>query len=357
MSFLDYSGTYININDGKYLFYFKNKICKIIPHYFIVSPIYDIGFKKIFFYNDESIDIVQDFMNSILYPVSKSIKRLDYLPKEILSNSHLKHNKGTRIVDNAYLAEIEYGMEEQKYLKKVILVIEKQKTNLGEGFNERCFDYGTGMRNSHDFKETWVVALCLDNSYKPGYDKGASSYVIKELNLDKTQLRKNYVNIHEIYLNKLYNDLEPKSPINGEKIDFAGIEWIKLFCLPLWTKSLQNDDINYIIPYEITFQGSQIKNAITILGTFEDYERAMIKRQLMEEEKKEKEKYDEGFNKGKKQGFAEGAEKGFAEGERKGFVKGNENCILNILRQFYNIYKQTQSAANIEILGKIPYSF
>ena len=78
----------------------------------------------------------------------------------------------------------------------------------------------------------------------------------------------------------------------------------------------------------------------------------------MEEEKKEKEKYDEGFNKGKKQGFAEGAEKGFAEGaekgfaegERKGFVKGNENCILNILRQFYNIYKQTQSAANIEIL-------
>ena len=375
MNFLDYIGQYYNYEEkeDKYTFVFKNNRKKSSKYYSIVPPVYDGGFKKIFFYGDEGIKIVRDFLNALIYPKKKSIISLKYLPKEILNNSNLKYNKGSLIVDNAYLATIEYEDKSgKKYEKNVILDIEMQINNFGEAFNERCFDYGTGLRNHHDYKETWVIALCFDNSKELKYDKGANSYFIKELNLDKTQQRKNYVNIYKIFLNKLYNDPQPRS-INGEEIGIIGREWIKLFCISLWCKSHNDDKINYYIPSEISFIGKEIKNAIEILSCIDIFERKRARLLLIEEEKTLREIYDDGFAKGKEegknegivegmqlgfnQGFDEGMQLGFNQGFDKGMQLGYDNCLIQILDKFFINFKSKQSMDNIEMLGIINYSF
>jgi len=296
-------------------------------------------------------------LNALLYPVSQSIIRLEYLSKEILSNSHIKYNKGTRIVDNAYLALInQYDTYGNIYTKKVILDVEMQKGNFGESFTERCFDYGTGLRNGHNYQETWVIALCFENVKNPSYDKGSNTYITKELNMDKTKVKMNYVKIFEIYLNQLYNTPNPESVISGELIGPKGKEWIKLFCLPLWCMPKEKDDINYCIPNDISFVGKEIQNAIYILSNIDDIERSRTKILLREEQKKLEAEYKKGLQKGKHEGKVEG----FIEGNQKGFTKGKEKgkeeYQIKILDKFFANFKSHGSMDNIELLGMVRLS-
>lgn len=355
MNFLDYIGLYYDYpqDKNKYQFAFRNNSYLLSEYYSIVPPVYDVGFKKIFSYSNEGIKIVADFLNSLLYPVSQSIIRLEYLSKEILSNSHIKYNKGTRIVDNAYLALInQYDTNGNIYTKKVILDVEMQKGNFGDSFNERCFDYGTGLRNGHNFQETWVIALCFEKVKNPSYDKGSNTYITKELNMDKTKVKMNYVKIFEIYLNQLYNTQNPESVISGELIGIKGKEWIKLFCVPLWCTPKEKDDINYCIPHDISFVGKEIQIAIYILSNIDDIERSRTKILLREEQKQLEEEYKKGLQKGKQEGFTEGKLKGFTKGKQEGI----EEYQKKILDKFFANFKSHGSMNNIELLGMVRLS-
>ena len=107
MSFLDYAGDYEEIDDSeKYAFTFKGNISRKFKPYLIVSPVFDVPFKKIFFCNDDGIGILKDFLNSILYPESNSIESLITLPKENLSVSSVKKNKCSLIVDIINLTKV-----------------------------------------------------------------------------------------------------------------------------------------------------------------------------------------------------------------------------------------------------------
>ena len=107
--FLDYSGKFDSIekegeeNNG--IFYFKN-IKQKDEKLYIVPIIYDVSFKKVFYNNNDGAEYLRDFLNSMFYPESKSIMKVEFLPKEILSNSHLVNNKGTKKVDNVCIATI-----------------------------------------------------------------------------------------------------------------------------------------------------------------------------------------------------------------------------------------------------------
>lgn len=363
MNFLDYIGLYYDYpqDKNKYQFAFRNNLFLLSEYYSIVPPVYDVGFKKIFSYSNEGIKIVADFLNALLYPVSQSIIRLEYLSKEILSNSHIKYNKGTRIVDNAYLALInQYDTYGNIYTKKVILDVEMQKGNFGDSFNERCFDYGTGLRNGHNFQETWVIALCFENVKNPSYDKGSNTYITKELNMDKTKVKMNYVKIFEIYLNQLYNTPNPESVISGELIGIKGREWIKLFCVPIWCMPQEKDDINYCIPHDMSFDGKEIQNAIYILSNIDVIERSRTKILLREEQQKLEEEYKKGLQKGKQEGklegFIEGNQKGFTKGKEKGKQEGKEEYQIKILDKFFANFKSHGSMDNIELLGMVRLS-
>ena len=107
--FLDYLGkcelAEKNESEHNRIFTFKNGKINAKIRY-LVPIIYDVSFKKVFYYDEDGAEIVRDFLNSILFPESNSIIEVKFLPKEILSNSHLKNNKGTKKVDNAYIAKI-----------------------------------------------------------------------------------------------------------------------------------------------------------------------------------------------------------------------------------------------------------
>ena len=361
MSFIDYMGVYDeNIEEKiteeereeeslKYLFCFKGKQYKLFTPCFIVPPVYDVSFKNVFFYNELGASIAKDFLNSILYPQTNSIINLEFLPKEILSNSHLKYNKGTRIVDTAYLATIktkDLNNDEENENTKVIIDIEMEKKQLGESITRKCFNYGTGIRNENDFLDTWVIALCFDKSKKPFTDKGSNTYIEKEFNSEKTTNKLGYVKIYEIYLNGMYNGLNKISPINEEKIGIIGQEWIKLFCLSLWCYS--RDDINFCVPSEIKFSGEKIKDAFKILSDIPKSAQLRIKSEL----NYEKEVYEKALDEAAKKGFNEGLK----EGAQRGFNEGIKVSKLKLLDIFFNKFKSNKSIENIEIvIDKISY--
>ena len=125
MSFLDYTGRYdIEKNSDKFSFYFKENKMLRTPYY-IVAPIYDIPFKKVFFYNDLGLGMLRDFLNSLLFPLSNAIIDLVFIPKEILSNSHIMYNKGSLIVDNACIAIIK---DKKSYFNQSGKFCEKETT-------------------------------------------------------------------------------------------------------------------------------------------------------------------------------------------------------------------------------------
>ena len=91
MSFLEYIGKFkVSQGNGLCLFNFLNGVSKSCQPFFIVPPIYDISFKKVFFDDQIGLNLLLDFLNSILFPISNSIKDIQFIQKEILSNSHLK---------------------------------------------------------------------------------------------------------------------------------------------------------------------------------------------------------------------------------------------------------------------------
>ena len=327
MSFLEYIGTFeLSQGNDLCLFNFLNEISKLSKPFYLVPPIYDISFKKVFFNDQIGLQLLLDFLNSILFPESNSIKEIQFIQKEILSDSHLKSNKGTRIVDNACVAILELIEKGEKIYKEIIIDIEMENKKIGNVVTQQCFDYGTCLRNENDFTETWVIALCIEEPKNPVSDKSAKSFVAKKQENNNITQKMDFVKIYEIYLNSVYYKLnEAKSIINGESIQNKGKEWIKLFSLPLWCSSV-GDNINYCIPSDIKFKGKEIRAAIDILGDIQDIEKNRIKIKERSEKQKEKEKYDEGFS----------------------------DCTLRILDSFYEKFHNGKSIENIELIGKVP---
>ena len=65
-------------------------------------------------------------MNSILFPKSKSIKELKFIEKEIPSNSHLKNDEGTLILDDVCIDKIKYLDEGKTKVKDVLIDVEME---------------------------------------------------------------------------------------------------------------------------------------------------------------------------------------------------------------------------------------
>jgi hypothetical protein len=68
------------------------------------------------------MELTKDILNSLLFPDSHSIKKIkSFASKEILSKSNIKNNKGTKKVDNAFVASVE-GQD-----KDIIIYFEIEK--------------------------------------------------------------------------------------------------------------------------------------------------------------------------------------------------------------------------------------
>jgi len=273
MYFLQYTGDYDETNSAVYTFYFEGEIEAERKPLFIIPPIYDVSFKKVFIRDEKGLKILKDFLNSLLFPLSQSIKELRFISKEILSNSHLKQNEGSLFVDNACIAIIKCEVNGEKVEKEVIIDFEMESSYQVDKYTQKFFNYATGLRNQNDFKETWVIALGVNRSKKPQKEYSSKSGITKKYKFDNYENANdlNYVKIYEIYLNDYYSQLDKDiSVFEGEVIQEIGKEWIKLFTIELWAKGA--NEYCYCIPSDLEFKGSYIKKAIDILSDTFGYE-------------------------------------------------------------------------------------
>lgn len=322
MSFLNYLGKYTG--EKLFRFEFKNNIFYDEP-LFIVSPMYDNVFKKIFFQDEQGAILLKDFLNSTLFPQSNKIKSLEFISKTILSKSDLKYNKGSLIVDNACKVKL-HGIKDY-----IILDIEVQISYKQDFQTTKFFDYVAGLRSMNNFMETWVIAFFIDKIKDPYYDKSCYSYIIKNpKESSPSPYDSKSIKIHEIYLNSMMKNISSGEKVftfDNEEMEEKGKEWIKLFSLDLWCNSYYNDLTNYCIPKNVRYKGEYIKKAILIINDFKgiDKLRFKINRHYQEEV----------LNKAIEDGIA---------------IKNMEN-----IDYFFNKYTNGNNLENIEILGKVKY--
>ena len=346
MSFLEYDGTFDIMEDSdNYSFnYFNKNSIESLP-FFIVPPIYDISFKRAFFYNSDALSIAKDFLNSILFPESKLIREINFI------------ENNTNIVECAYLAKIKTLEKGEVFMKEIIIDIEIFKGKKSNIKLEQCFKNEINLKNENESKETWMILLFINGQQYYYKNENEEFYVKEEFIYDNIKPL-NYVKIYKIYLNNVYANLNKiTSIINGELIKDEGKEWLKLFCISLWCKSF-GDKINYCIPRTLNFKSKEIQKAITILGNIPNIEKDRIK--IFEISKIEEEKYQERyredynnrFNNGYKNGYNIGYDKGIIAGKNLGISKGK----LIILDEFFKNFMNGKSLNNIDFLGPISFS-
>ena len=336
MYFLKYTGDYDETKSAVYKFYFEGEIEIERKPIFIIPPIYDVSFKKVFIRDENGLKILKDFLNSLLFPLSQSIIELRFISKEILSNSHLKQNEGSLFVDNACIAIIKCEENGKKVKKEVIIDFEMESSYQVDKYTKKFFNYATGLRNQNDFKETWVIALGINRSKQPQKEYSSKSCITKKYKFNNYENGNdlNYVKIYEIYLNDYYSQLDKEiSVFEGEVIQEIGKEWIKLFTIELWAKSA--NEYCYCIPSGLKFKGTYIEKAIDILSDIFGYEGMKVsveKNHQIEMEELQQKLADDNYQ------------------------KGYSNANLEILDIQFKNYKNGQLPGNIILLQKISSS-
>jgi hypothetical protein len=301
---------------------------------FIAPPIYDVSFKKVFASTKTGLTLLLDFLNSILFPKSKLIKELNFIEKEITSNSHLKNDEGTLILDDVCIAKIQYLDEGKTKVKDVLIDVEMESNYQVDKYTGKFFNYATGIRNQNDFRETWVIALGVNRSKNPREISFNKSHMIKKYYANDLQKDLDYIRIFEIYLNDYYNKIDEKISIfEGEEIEDIGKEWIKLFTIELWCKKV--NESCYCLPENILFKGDKIKKAVEklsdIFGSVEHKIKVEKKFQKETEENFQKqldEKYETGY-------FA---------------------CLFKIIDKYFQKYVKGENLQSIVLPEKIKFS-
>ena len=292
--------------------------------------------------------MARDFLNSLFFPKSQSIIELKFLQKEILSNSHLKNDEGTLIVDNTFIAKIRYFEKDKGKMivkeKEVLIDIELESNYQIYKYTDKFFNYATGIRNQKDFKETWVIALYVNRSENPRSEKTSKSYVTKKYKLNDNGYNRdlNYAQIYEIYLNDLYSKLNEKISIfEDEEIQDIGKEWIKLFTIELWAYSA--NDTLYCIPSNLQFKGKYIKRAIEFLSDIHEQLTLRIK-----VEKHHQKQIQEDLEKSINQKFQ--------ECKNEGYNDGYNDANLKLLDIYFQKHKNGEELRTVILLDKISSS-
>lgn len=345
MNFLDFTGEYKKISCKSYKFEFNDNIEITCEPLFIVPPIYDVSFKKVFSCNKIGLESAGDFLNSLFFPKSQSIIELKCLQKEIPSNSHLKNDQGTLIVDNVFIAKIRYleKDKEKKMIEKekeVLIDFEMESNYQIDKYTDKFFNYATGIRNQNDFRETWVIALCVNRSKKPRSEKTSKSYVTKKYKFNDNGYNKDldYVQIYEIYLKDLYSKFNKSISIfENEEIQDTGKEWIKLFTIELWAYSV-NDSL-YCIPSNLIFKGKYIKRAIGLLSDI--HEQLTLRINVEKHHQKQiQEEFENRIN------------QKYQEGKKDGYNDAN----LNLLDIYFQKHINGEELRTVILLDKISFS-
>ena len=162
MSFLDYTGEYTARGD-KFIFKMKGGKRKTSKFSTIISdPTYDNAFKTMLCFQKS---ILKSLLNSVLFPESKLIEKLEYsktyFPGKLDINS--RYGAGSKSIDVGCKCFLKKDNNLNIKNNELMIDVEMQI-----GFNDevesRFINYANAIRVKSKFADTWVVSFIVKES-------------------------------------------------------------------------------------------------------------------------------------------------------------------------------------------------
>ena len=275
-NFLDYSGKVKQI-DSNYEFEMNDSSkIKSLNYLKAYNPTFDNLFKKVF--KDEII--LLNFLNDLLYPKEKKIKRiiklntnfcgpygmysigsiyLDMLCACIFDKETSKENSSTNNINSNNIFNFN-----KKY--ELVVDIEMQRI-LTESPTNRFLKYMSYIDSGILKEKALIIVLIIKNSI------GQTDNISAKINYSKKRIPKYKVlteyndnTIIEIDLNHCYNLIENKKEIwildKNKHLTKNGKEWIKLLTMQIWCHHFQDEIYTFPNLEDLNFFQPQIKRAL-----------------------------------------------------------------------------------------------
>lgn len=308
-------------SDSKEYHFYSNQDNEIYKTKNIYRP-YDPAIDSTFKYLFQDVKMLEDMLNSLLFPESPQLSVEAILDKEIVRPNEL-YCKGTIRSDLVCKARLNG--------ETIIFGIEMQIGVDGD-FSKRLFQYSVGLSNKYKYENSWMNAFFINTNKQPKYSK--SIKLMENKNGEENEL--DFIKIIEIDLReeikKINNDEDVF--INGKKLDKKGKEWLKLLGLRTWCP---REDEQFILPKGyILSSNSFLNQAIETLEdmpVFIGIDALNFERDKKKYDKKIEDMVKKGEKRGKKKGLIEGRKEGLEEGMQKGLQKGRQEGLQKGLQK------------------------
>ena len=324
-------------SDSKEYHFYSNQNNEIYKTKNIYRP-YDPAIDSTFKYLFQDVKLLEDMLNSLLFPECPQLSVEAILDKEIVRPNEL-YCKGSIRSDLVCKARLNG--------ETIIFGIEMQIGVDGD-FSKRLFQYSVGLSNKYKYENSWMNAFFINTNKQPKYSK--SIKLMENKNGEENEL--DFIKIIEIDLReeikKINNDEDVF--INGKKLDKKGKEWLKLLGLRTWCP---REDEQFILPKGyILSSNSFLNQAIETLEdmpVFIGIDALNFERDKKKYDKKIEDMVKKGEKRGKKKGLIEGRKEGLEEGMQKGLQKGE--IISNIKIAFKFFKDREKDEILLKILG------
>ena len=324
-------------SDSKEYHFYSNQNNEIYKTKNIYRP-YDPAIDSTFKYLFQDVKMLEDMLNSLLFPECPQLSVEAILDKEIVRPNEL-YCKGTIRSDLVCKARLNG--------ETIIFGIEMQIGVDGD-FSKRLFQYSVGLSNKYKYENSWMNAFFINTNKQPKYSKRKSIKLMENKNGEENEL--DFIKIIEIDLReeikKINNDEDVF--INGKKLDKKGKEWLKLLGLRTWCP---REDDQFILPKGYILSNNDFLNQA--IETLEDMPALLgidalnFERDKKKYDKKIEDIFKKGEKRGKKKGLIEGWKEGLEEGMQKGLQKGE---IISNIKIAFKFFKDREKE---EILLKI----
>ena len=264
MDFLNFTGEYEIIKNNLFKFKFIGNVETTDSPLLVLPPIYDISFTKIFIYNKIGLEIIKDFLNSLLFPKSQSIIELKYHKSGKSSYSDFNEIEDDIITEGLCIAKVKYIEKGNKSIKEkeILICFLFYSDYLFYKHSNNYLKYNKEEREESKYKEQWAIILYLDRTKNPIFEKKMNLSLLKNINYMKIILMM-------ILILYQYSNLDKTISIcENEEIQDTGKEWIKFFSMELWANNFKKP--YYCFPSNMQFRGKYIKNAIETLSDNDD---------------------------------------------------------------------------------------
>ena len=245
MYFLDYTGKYSQSGE-QFIFKMKNGKKKRSKFSTIISnPTYDNTFAKIFCTKKS---ILKSLLNSILFPESKLIEKIEYSTTYFPGKEAINHRYGflTKSMDvccNCFLKQ----NNNLKIKNNMLMIDMEMQIGFTDDAEPKFIGYSNVIKSESNFSDIWVLSFIL----KESLNSKNNTIELNKINCGSVISMKKYqdIKIIEINLNYCYSLIEENKDVKiMEELGQEGKEWVKLISCPIWCQNYNSREDIYIIP-------------------------------------------------------------------------------------------------------------